>query len=53
MKKKVVIIDDEPWTRDVIVKLTRWQELGLELVGEAADGERQHAVFILAEIHFS
>ena len=39
MKKKVVIIDDEPWTRDVIVKLTRWQELGLELVGEAADGE--------------
>lgn len=39
MKQKVVIIDDEPWTREVIVKLTRWKELELELVGEAADGE--------------
>ena len=39
MNNKVVIIDDEPWTREVIVKLTHWQELGLELVGEAADGE--------------
>lgn len=39
MSYKVVILDDEPWTRGVIVKLGRWAELGLEVVGEAADGE--------------
>lgn len=39
MNRKVVIIDDEPWTRDVIAKLAQWDTLELELVGEAADGE--------------
>ncbi|MCR5753549.1 MAG: response regulator [Acetatifactor sp.] len=36
---KVVIIDDEPWTRNVIKSLGNWEKLGLEVVGEASDGE--------------
>lgn len=39
MVRKVVIIDDEPWTRGVIMKLAQWNRLGLEVVGEAADGD--------------
>lgn len=39
MARKVVIIDDEPWTRGVIAKLGHWERFDLELVGEAADGE--------------
>lgn len=39
MARKVVIIDDEPWTRGVIIKLAQWDRLGLKVVGEAADGE--------------
>ncbi len=38
-KFKVVIIDDEPWTREVIKTLGNWDELGLEVAGEASDGE--------------
>ncbi len=36
---KVVIIDDEPWTREVIKTLADWEALGLEVAGEASDGE--------------
>lgn len=36
---KVVIIDDEPWTREVIKTLADWESYGLELAGEASDGE--------------
>lgn len=36
---KVVIIDDEPWTREVIKTLADWDGLGLEVTGEASDGE--------------
>lgn len=36
---KVVIIDDEPWTREVIKELGDWEHLGLEIAGEASDGE--------------
>lgn len=39
MTYRVVIIDDEPWTRDVIKSLGEWETLGLEVVGEASDGE--------------
>lgn len=39
MIRRVVIIDDEPWTRGVILNLAQWSRLGLEVVGEAADGE--------------
>ena len=36
---KAVIIDDERWTRQVIRSLGKWQELGIEIAGEASDGE--------------
>ncbi len=36
---KVVIIDDEPWTREVIKTLADLDTLGLEVAGEASDGE--------------
>lgn len=36
---KVVIIDDEPWTRGVVINLAQWDRLHMEVVGEAADGE--------------
>lgn len=36
---KVVIIDDEPWTREVIKQLADWEALGLTVAGEASDGE--------------
>lgn len=36
---KVVIIDDEPWTREVVKTLADWDGLGLEVAGEASDGE--------------
>lgn len=39
MPRKVVIVDDEPWTRKVILELGEWRPLNLEVVGEAADGE--------------
>ncbi len=39
MSYRVIIIDDEPWTRDVIKSLGQWDMLGLEVVGEASDGE--------------
>ena len=35
----VVVLDDEPWSRNVVRSLGRWEELGLQIVGEADDGE--------------
>lgn len=39
MGYQVVIIDDEPWTREVLRSLGEWSRLGLKVVGEASDGE--------------
>jgi two-component system response regulator YesN len=39
MGYQVVIIDDEPWTREVLRSLGAWERLGLKVVGEASDGE--------------
>lgn len=36
---KVIIIDDESWTRKVIKHLGEWEKLGLEVVAEASDGK--------------
>lgn len=36
---KVVVVDDEPWTRKGIIRAIDWNGLGLELAGEAEDGE--------------
>ena len=42
MMREVVIIDDEPWTRGVILKLGQWDQLGLAVVGEADAAHRRH-----------
>jgi len=39
MMYKVVVVDDEPWTRKGIIRAIEWEELGLSLAGEAEDGE--------------
>ncbi len=35
---KVLIVDDEPWARKVIIKLGQWEKYNIEIVGEASDG---------------
>jgi two-component system, response regulator YesN len=57
MSFKVIIIDDEPWTRKVIKHLGKWSQLGLEVVAEASDGKygyelisRLHPDIIITDI---
>jgi two-component system, response regulator YesN len=35
---KVIIIDDEPWSREVIKSLVCWEKYCMDIVGEAEDG---------------
>jgi Response regulator containing CheY-like receiver domain and AraC-type DNA-binding domain len=35
---KVLIIDDEPWSREVVKSLGQWESLDLEVTGEGEDG---------------
>lgn len=35
---RVLIIDDEPWSRQVIKALGKWESLNIEIAGEAEDG---------------
>lgn len=35
---RVLIIDDEPWSRQVIRALGNWESLNIEIAGEAEDG---------------
>jgi len=37
-KLKAVLIDDEFWTREVLRSLGHWEQLNIEIVGEAYDG---------------
>ena len=39
MTYKVVILDDEPWSRQLVKSLIEWDRLGLVAAGEADDGE--------------
>lgn len=39
MAYTVVLIDDEPWTREVLKSLGQWEKLNLTVAGEASDGE--------------
>ncbi len=39
---KIVIADDEKLVREGIKKLINWQELGLDLVGDAQDGQEAY-----------
>ncbi|MBD2867436.1 response regulator transcription factor [Paenibacillus arenilitoris] len=43
---KVLIVDDESWTRDIIKAFGEWERLGMEIAGEANDGQE---AFRLAE----
>jgi two-component system response regulator YesN len=36
---KVLIVDDESWTRDIIKAFGEWESFGMEIVGEAEDGK--------------
>ena len=39
MASTLIIVDDEPWSREVVKNLTEWERLDVSLVGEAEDGE--------------
>ncbi|SFB09483.1 two-component system, response regulator YesN [Cohnella sp. OV330] len=39
MTYKVLIVDDEPWSREIVKDLADWEGLGLAVAGEAEDGE--------------
>lgn len=36
---KVLIVDDESWTRDIIKAFGEWERLEMEVIGEASDGQ--------------
>lgn len=46
---QILIIDDEPYARQVVRSLGKWKELGIEIVGEASDGKE--GIRKLAELH--
>ncbi|MDF2960441.1 MAG: two component transcriptional regulator, AraC family [Paenibacillus sp.] len=48
---KVIIADDEIWVRKGIVKAIDWEQLGLQLVGEAADGEDAYGLILKCHPH--
>lgn len=37
--RKVLVVDDEKWIRRGLIQLIPWERFGLELAGEAADGQ--------------
>ncbi|WP_391572952.1 response regulator [Cohnella sp.] len=37
--RKVMVVDDEKWVRRGLIQSIPWDKLGLQLVGEAADGQ--------------
>lgn len=39
MAIQLIIVDDEPWSREVVKTLTEWERLGVSLAGEAEDGD--------------
>ncbi|URJ37167.1 response regulator [Paenibacillus polymyxa] len=36
---RVLIVDDEPWNRDILKTFGTWEQLGMSVVGEAEDGD--------------
>ena len=36
---KILIVDDEKWTRETIKEFGHWEQYGIEVMGEAADGQ--------------
>ncbi|RXZ81938.1 response regulator [Paenibacillaceae bacterium] len=47
----VVIIDDEPWSREVVKALGQWEQHGLEVIGEAEDGNQGLALIRQRQPH--
>ena len=37
---KVLLVDDEPWNRDILRNLGQWDELDMVVCGEAEDGQQ-------------
>lgn len=46
---RILLVDDEPIIREGLIKRIRWDELGVELAGEAGDGEE--AMKMIREKH--
>ncbi|HZG56462.1 response regulator transcription factor [Paenibacillus sp.] len=42
--RRVLIVDDEPWAREVVKSLAAWARLRLEVAGEAEDGDEALAL---------
>lgn len=51
MKYKVLIVDDEPMIRLGLSSSVRWEDEGLELVGDASNGEKALRIVKQQEIH--
>lgn len=49
MEYNVLIIDDEPWSRQVVMSLVEWKELNLNLLGEAEDP--QNALTMIKQVN--
>ncbi|MEX2443612.1 MAG: response regulator [Alkalispirochaeta sp.] len=49
MATQLIIIDDEPWSREVVKNLTEWERLGITLAGEAEDGDE--GLELLRSVH--
>lgn len=41
---RMMIIDDEPYVRRGLKKLTEWEKYGIEIIGEAANGKQAYDV---------
>lgn len=48
---KILIADDEPIIREGIRDAVQWEEIGLEVVAEAEDGEEALALALSHEVH--
>lgn len=42
---KTLIVEDESWVRKGIIKVIKWDELGLKLIGEADNGDEALHIF--------
>jgi two-component system response regulator YesN len=36
---KIIIVDDEKWTRETIKQFGKWEQFNIEIIGEAGDGQ--------------
>ncbi|MFD0959859.1 response regulator [Paenibacillus chungangensis] len=43
---KVIIVDDEPMTRNGLRRFIKWDELGIEVAGEAEDGIAAYELYL-------